>query len=158
MVNSIGRGHQSKKSMVTASAEETEAFGQDFAKQLQAGDVVAFFGELGSGKTTMIRGICREFGIERGVKSPSFVYMRRYATQITIYHFDFYRLSPEDDMVNLELNEYLYGEGIVLLEWAERVQGMLPATHYEVRLTILSENKREIVVTYVGKDGNEETQ
>lgn len=137
------------KRVVTRSAEETEAFGQAFAKQLKAGDVVAFFGTLGSGKTTMIRGICRGFGVERGVKSPSFVYMRRYDAATTIYHFDFYRLTINDDLVNLDLNEYFYGEGIALLEWADRVSGLLPPSRYDIMMGVVGENEREIAVAII---------
>jgi tRNA threonylcarbamoyladenosine biosynthesis protein TsaE len=133
---------------VTRSARETERFGQTFAKDLKPGDVVAFFGALGSGKTTMIRGICRGFGVERGVKSPSFVYMRIYNARVTVYHFDFYRLHAKADLVNMDLNEYFYGEGLVLVEWADRVEQLLPSSRYDVRMSMVSENGREIVVSY----------
>jgi tRNA threonylcarbamoyladenosine biosynthesis protein TsaE len=148
MIDNTGISQSLNSKIVTRSPEETERFGQTFAEQLKPGDVVTFFGTLGSGKTTMIRGICMGFGIERGVKSPSFVYMRVYHAKITIYHFDFYRLHAKADLVNVDLNEYFYGEGIVLVEWADRVEKLLPPLRYDVRMTMVSKNEREIVVSY----------
>ncbi len=143
-------------SMVTTrSPEETEALGQTFGKGLKVGDVVAFFGELGSGKTTFIRGVCREFGVVQGVKSPSFIYMRRYDAAVRLYHFDLYRLTPGDDMMNIDLEQYFYADGIVLVEWADRAQQLLPAAHYEVRLSVRTEREREIYITSIGEDGRE---
>lgn len=147
-----------KKRIVTRSAEETESFGQAFAKRLKAGDVVAFFGALGSGKTTMIRGICKGFGLEKGVKSPSFVYLRMYRADIAIFHFDFYRLGGMDDLVNVDLDEYFFGEGLVLLEWADRIEGLLPAVRYDVRMLMVNENTREITVARAGMDGDGEVR
>ncbi len=158
MTNDNDKGLQLDAKKITKSPEETEQFGQSFAKLLKEGDVVAFFGELGSGKTTMIRGVCRGFGVAKGVKSPSFVYMRIYKAAVTIYHFDFYRLRAKEELVNIDLNEYFYGKGLVLLEWADRVEELLPASRYDVTLTLLSENEREIVVSYIGEDDDGELQ
>jgi tRNA threonylcarbamoyladenosine biosynthesis protein TsaE len=137
-----------EKRVITKSPRETERFGRRFAKQLKSGDVVAFFGELGSGKTTMIRGVCRAFGVMKGVKSPSFVYLRIYEAAVPIYHFDFYRLRSADELINTGLDEYFYESGIVLLEWADRLGQLLPGSRYDVTLRMLSENEREIVVAF----------
>jgi tRNA threonylcarbamoyladenosine biosynthesis protein TsaE len=155
MTDSNTKNQQLSRKVLTKSAEETEAFGQDFARQLKAGDVVAFFGELGSGKTTMIRGICRALGVEKGVKSPSFVYMRVYRAGIPVYHFDFYRLSEKHTLINVDLDEYFSGGGIALVEWADRIAEFLPPIRYEVRLLLISEHERQIVISRSGKDDNE---
>jgi tRNA threonylcarbamoyladenosine biosynthesis protein TsaE len=137
-----------RKSYVSKSDLETKRIGSDFSKNLRSGDVVAFFGELGSGKTTLIKGICEGFGIEKGVKSPSFVFLRIYKGEMILYHFDFYRLRRKEEMVNAGFDEFFYEGGVVLIEWADRVGELLPESRFDVRMRILSETEREIEISH----------
>ena len=135
----------------TKSFEETKKFGRSLAKQLRTGSVVAMIGPLGSGKTVLIQGICSGLGVEKPVTSPSFVIINEYPgrlhkSPIWIYHFDLYRLENVEEFIKLGYEEYFYGKGITLIEWAEKVGPFLPKKRWEVNLKILSENEREICV------------
>lgn len=135
----------------TNSTEETREFGKKLAKQLGPGSVVALTGSLGSGKTVLIQGICLGFGVEEAVTSPSFVIINEYpgkrgGSGIWIYHFDLYRLENVEEFVRLGYEEYFYGKGISLIEWAEKAKPFLPRKRLEISLRILSENERQIEV------------
>ena len=116
------------------SSEETLAFGANFAKKLAKKDVVIFSGNLGSGKTTLIRGICRGLGVEQVVTSPTFTLVNEYDGPLPIFHFDFYRLGHETELLDLGLEEYLYGDGICLIEWPDIAKNELPPSHWKVEL------------------------
>jgi tRNA threonylcarbamoyladenosine biosynthesis protein TsaE len=131
------------------SSEETKEFGRGLAKQLGPGSVVALIGPLGSGKTVLVQGICSGLGVDQAVTSPSFVIINEYPgrledSPIWIYHFDLYRLENVEEFIKLGYEEYFYGKGITLIEWAEKVNPFLPKKRWEVYLKILSENEREI--------------
>jgi tRNA threonylcarbamoyladenosine biosynthesis protein TsaE len=133
----------------TRSAEETKEFGKKLAKDLTPGSVVALIGPLGSGKTVLVQGICSALGVKQAVTSPSFVIINEYPgkldrSPIWIYHFDLYRLENVEEFVKLGYEEYFYGKGITLIEWAEKVKPFLPKRRWEVYLRIISENERGI--------------
>ncbi len=133
----------------TNSSEETKEFGRSLAKQLTPGSVVGLVGPLGSGKTVLVQGICSGLGVQRAVTSPSFVIINEYPGRlkecpIWVYHFDLYRLENVEEFIKLGYEEYFYGRGITLIEWAEKVKAFLPEKRWEVHLEILSENEREI--------------
>lgn len=133
----------------TNSFEETKEFGSSLAKQLTPGSVVGLVGPLGSGKTVFVQGICLGLGVQRAVTSPSFVIINEYPgrlkeSPIWVYHFDLYRLENVEEFIKLGYEEYFYGKGITLIEWAEKVKAFLPEKRWEVHLEILSENERQI--------------
>jgi len=135
----------------TRSPEETKELGRSLAEQLEPGSLVAFIGSLGSGKTVLIQGICSGLGVERKVTSPTFVIINEYpgrlsGSPIWVYHFDLYRLENVDEFIKLGFEEYFYGNGITLIEWAEKVKEFLPKKRIEISLKIISENEREITV------------
>jgi tRNA threonylcarbamoyladenosine biosynthesis protein TsaE len=139
------------KQTKTHSPEETREFGRTLAQRLKPGSVVALTGSLGSGKTVLVQGICSEFGAEKAVSSPSFVIINEYpgsrqGSRIWIYHFDLYRLENPDELVGLGYEEYFYGQGISLIEWADKVKDFLPEKRWEINLKIISENEREISI------------
>lgn len=127
----------------TLSAEETIALGASLAKLLLNGDVLALWGELGSGKTCLVKGICKGLGTKEEVTSPTFTLINEYSNHCPVYHFDFYRLDSEDDIYGLGYEEYFYGNGICLIEWADRVQCFLPEDRIDVFLTGAYETGRE---------------
>jgi tRNA threonylcarbamoyladenosine biosynthesis protein TsaE len=133
----------------TESPEETKEFGRSLAKDLAPGSVVALIGPLGSGKTVLVQGICSALGVEQVVTSPSFVIINEYPGKLNrspvwIYHFDLYRLENVEEFIKLGYEEYFYGKGITLIEWAEKVKSFLPKRRWEVHLKIISENQRGI--------------
>ncbi|HDQ99214.1 MAG TPA: tRNA (adenosine(37)-N6)-threonylcarbamoyltransferase complex ATPase subunit type 1 TsaE [candidate division WOR-3 bacterium] len=126
----------------TQSAAETIALGRALAEELCPGDVVAFHGDLGSGKTTMIKGIAAGLGVEETVLSPSFVIVTEYRGRLPVYHVDLYRLAGSAELGTDELEDYLEGEGVCLIEWAERVGNALPDRTIRVRIEYEGEGRR----------------
>ena len=120
---------------LSSSEEQTLAMGEEFAGGLHAGDVVAVYGDLGSGKTRFIKGICKGLGVREHVVSPTFTIVTEYQYPGgRVYHFDFYRLRSTDELKEIGFDEYLSGEGICIIEWADRVQAFLPERRFNVRL------------------------
>jgi len=119
----------------TRSAEETMELGRAFASLLQGGDVVALFGDLGSGKTTLIKGIVAGLGAHEAVSSPTFTIQHQYHGNAgMIYHFDFYRIDTPQGVRSIGCEEFFDGDGICLVEWPERAIALLPPQHWEIQL------------------------
>lgn len=116
----------------THSPEHTEALGRRLGARLRSGDVVGLEGPLGSGKTVLARGIALGAGAVGYIASPSFVLIREYAGPLRVYHVDLYRLERPDEIADLGLDEMMGGPGVVIVEWADRASGMLPADHVRV--------------------------
>lgn len=109
------------------SADEMILFGQQFSKQLKSGDIVFLHGELGAGKTTLVRGILKGFGYDGIVKSPTYALVESYFFEtITIHHFDFYRLHDVSELEMMGFSDYLSKDAILLIEWPERFAAALP--------------------------------
>lgn len=137
--------------MMSVSIKETQAFGERIGRLLRAGDVVAFYGELGSGKTTLIQGIAQGCGVDPDVvKSPTFVLHREYPASIPIIHVDGYRLEGAQAVAWLDLDLIFSAHKITLIEWAERFEGLLPEHVVEVRLSHVSTNRRRIALQATG--------
>ena len=111
---------------ISRSPSETEAAGEKLAASLQAGDVVAFTGGLGMGKTAFIRGLARGLGITDSVSSPTFALVHEYRGKIPLYHFDMYRVSGYDDLYSTGFFDYLESGGICAVEWSENISEELP--------------------------------
>jgi tRNA threonylcarbamoyladenosine biosynthesis protein TsaE len=135
----------------TFGPEGTLEFGRALAQELKAGSVVALIGPLGSGKTILIQGICSGLGVVEPVTSPSFVIINEYPGKIRgtfawVYHFDLYRLEKIEEFIKLGYEEYFYGNGITLIEWAEKIKDFLPEKRIDINLEIVSEKERKISV------------
>lgn len=113
----------------TSSPEATESLGRRVGARLRPGDTVALVGPLGSGKTVLARGLALGAGASGHMASPSFVIIREYAGTVRIYHADLYRLDHPGDLAHLGLEELMDGDGIVIVEWADRAPWILPADH-----------------------------
>ncbi|HTU17064.1 MAG TPA: tRNA (adenosine(37)-N6)-threonylcarbamoyltransferase complex ATPase subunit type 1 TsaE [Gemmataceae bacterium] len=126
----------------------TQAFGRQLGQRLWPGSVVALVGELGAGKTQLARAIAEGIGIpdSRVVTSPTFVLVQEYAARLPIYHFDAYRLHREAEFADLGVHEYFEGEGVCLVEWADRVSGCLPAEHLHIALSVTGPTSRRAVI------------
>jgi tRNA threonylcarbamoyladenosine biosynthesis protein TsaE len=154
-----GRQSVMVETVRTFSENETISLGRKFADHLNLGDVVALNGQLGSGKTQFVKGICLGLGVVEVVTSPSFITMNEYkgvrngAQSFSVFHFDFYRIKSLDEVYDLGIEEFLYGKGICLIEWARAAVSILPEKRYEVTLDVLDDqNAREIRIEEVGDD------
>lgn len=134
--------------LTTISPEGTEAIGAALGSLLQAGDCVTLSGELGGGKTCFTRGVVRGAvpSAADQVASPTFAIMNEYQGPLPIYHYDCYRLRGADDAIEMGLEEHLYVSGICLIEWPERVQGILPAERLEVSFSYTGESSRRLTL------------
>lgn len=145
------------KTVVTKSAEETEAFGQYLAPLLKPGDVIAFYGDLGAGKTTFVRGLARGMDSSEPVSSPTFVIMHIYEGRLPIYHFDAYRLTGAQDLWNIGADEYIDGDGVACIEWSERAEEVLPPQRLMICMRRVAGDPqgRILEVTGIGQRGEE---
>lgn len=134
--------------VLTRNEEETLAFGRKFAQRLKAGDVVALFGDLGSGKTRFVKGVSLGLGISDLVTSSTFVVVNEhFGGRLPLYHFDFYRLKNLAELQEIGFEEYIDKDGVCLLEWAELIQEKLPPKRYDVHLSLgEKENERFITI------------
>jgi len=129
------------------SDSETIDIGRRLGEKLKPGDVVCLFGELGAGKTTMVKGIASALGIhERDITSASFTIIAEYDSPVPFYHIDLYRVTA-DELPDLGLYEYLASDGISVIEWAERAEGEIPDNSINVRLHHTDDDCREIEIT-----------
>lgn len=130
----------------TKSDAETLKAGEKFAGTLKPGDVVALDGDLGAGKTVFARGIAKGLGIAEVIVSPTFTILREYEGNPPLYHFDVYRIGDPDELFDIGFSEYLDGEGISVVEWAEKVPELLPGRTICVRIEKTGNNTREIII------------
>lgn len=139
--------------IVVCSEEEMEQLGTAIAQVLEAGDLVYLIGDLGVGKTTLARGIARGLGYKGRVNSPTFVIMNIYENIPPIYHFDFYRLKT-DDMLDLGLEDYLDKEGVILVEWPQAGEKILPREALVISISLIGgdyDRERTVNVSARGK-------
>lgn len=122
----------------TESPEETQALGEKLGKTLIPGDVIALIGDLGTGKTCLTQGIARGVGTapDEVVSSPSYILINEYNGKVPIYHIDLYRLENSEEIAELGLSEYMEGDGICIIEWAERMADALPDACIKIHITL----------------------
>ena len=129
------------------SVEETLDFGERLGRELQRGDVVALFGDLGAGKTAFVKGIARGLGIAQEVTSPTFILVHEYTGgRLPLFHVDLYRLDNPEQALAIGIEEYLSGPGVTAIEWPEKIGSLLPATAIRIRITASDNNARHIEV------------
>lgn len=134
---------------VSHSTQETEQFGEEVAKSLRGGDVLAFTGSLGMGKTAFTRGLARGLGCRGRVTSPTFTIVNEYDGKTPLFHFDMYRLGSSDELFDIGWNDYLAHGGVCAVEWSERVSDALPddTIYVDIARGEEDENTRTITVT-----------
>lgn len=122
------------------------------AKSLKRGDILCLFGQLGAGKTVFTKGIAAGLGIKKeNIISPSFVLIREYPeAKLPFYHFDLYRLKEQKQILSLGYEEYLYGDGVSVIEWADRLGRLLPSEFLKIELLIKGVKERRIKFTSFG--------
>jgi tRNA threonylcarbamoyladenosine biosynthesis protein TsaE len=139
-----------KKKYISRSAKDTLSIGQGLGHKAGPGEVFALFGELGSGKTVIAKGIARGLGVEDEVTSASFTLLEIYSGRVPLYHFDLYRIESAAELDRLFFDEYWEGEGVSVIEWADRALGRLPEGSVTIRIKSLNETEREIIIEYPG--------
>jgi len=132
--------------LTTISPEETEAAGAGLGATLKSGDVVALIGELGAGKTVFVQGLARALGVGTAATSPTFVLVNEYRGRVPVHHVDAYRTTSLAELMDLGIEEMMDGDGITVIEWAERVEPLLPARAVRVRIAGVGDEPRTIVV------------
>lgn len=137
--------------LVSGSVAETQALGERIGACLCAGDVIALYGELGSGKTTLVQGMARGSGRDPNVvRSPTFVLQREYPGEIPLNHVDGYRLEGVQDAAWLDLDLIFSPHKVTVIEWADRFEGLLPESVLQVRMSHVSTNRRRITLCPIG--------
>ncbi len=139
------------KTLITNSFEETQKLGLEFAQKLKGGEVICLHGDLGSGKTTFVQGLAEGLGIKQRIISPTFIIMRTYTISHTLYairnfyHVDLYRIESEKDVEGLGLLELIGDpENVVVIEWPEKIEGILPENTIDLYFEYIEDDKREI--------------
>lgn len=125
---------------VSKSHDETFTLGERLSNHLQENDVVALYGELGSGKTVLVQGICAGLDVTDYVTSPSFTIIQEYHGRYPVYHFDFYRLTSLQEVEDLGIDYYFDLSGISLIEWPERGEDILPENHFTIQIQRIFNN------------------
>ena len=130
--------------LVTESPQETQQFGMQLGQLAGPGDVLLLVGGLGAGKTCLTQGIAWGLGIEGYATSPSFVVINEYQGRLTLYHIDLYRLDSVEEVADLGLDDYLYGGGVCVVEWADKAWPVLPKDNLTIEMSFVSEYSRDI--------------
>jgi len=130
---------------------ETEAVGAMMAKRAKRGTVISLTGSLGAGKTVFAKGFAKELGIEEAIVSPTFTLVQEYDGRLKMYHLDLYRLSGEDEFESMGGEDFLYSDGVTLIEWSEKIKSMLPNGTICVTITINDDLSRTIEIRGIGE-------
>jgi len=137
--------------VLSHSPKETIDLGKRLSRWLKKGDVIFLFGDLGSGKTTFVKGLADGLGANRNeINSPSFVLIKEFKARLPLFHFDLYRLKGLEDFFELGFEEYLFSDGVSVIEWAERLKGLALDSYLKVEFSLKGPNQRLINITCKG--------
>ncbi len=133
---------------ITKSPEETQSLGEEIGRELVRGDIVAITGELGAGKTCLAQGLGWGIGIDRKVymTSPSFTLIKEYRGRMPVCHIDLFRLKNIKEAYDLPIEDYFFGRCVTIIEWADKIESLLPPEHLRIDIEIVSENERRIKI------------
>lgn len=136
------------KSITTKSSRDTQRLAEKLAGNLNNGDVVGLIGELGAGKTCFIQGLAKGLNVPESyyVSSPTFTIMKIYPGDKKLYHFDFYRLTDPVEFDDIGFEDCLGGDGVVVIEWADRFLDLLPKDMIVINFNVVGDNEREIIL------------
>lgn len=132
--------------------KDTEQIGKIISHCLEKGTVLCLDGDLGVGKTSLTQFIAREFGVDDYITSPTFNIIKEYKGKLPFYHMDVYRIDSEDDMYDLGYDEYIYSEGVTIIEWSHKIVGILPEDRINIEIKRLDDYSRLMII-----DGNGST-
>jgi len=142
------------KEILSLSAEQTFNIGLILGKILKKGDIVCLSGDLGTGKTAFVGGIAKAFSIDSYITSPTFTIVNEYSGEIPLYHFDVYRIGDIDELYDIGFEEYLYSDGVVVIEWAELVKDAIPEENIWIEITkdlSIGTDARKIKIEFNGE-------
>lgn len=131
---------------ITHSPEETIALGEKIGSKLVKGDVIAMQGTLAAGKTTITKGIAKALGIDETITSPTFCLISEYYGKMPLYHMDVYRLEGGEDFVNLGTDDMIYGDGVSIIEWSEKIMNELPKRTIIMKINPQDDGSRKIEI------------
>ncbi len=137
--------------IVSHSPEQTQNLGRHLGKLVLPGDVLLLVGELGTGKTYLTQGIAWGLGIDEYTQSPTFVIMRELYGRLPLYHIDLYRLDRIEESLDLGLDDYLYGQGICVVEWADKALSIMPPEYLLIKISYLSDTGRSFRLEPAGE-------
>lgn len=138
------------------SFDEINIFAKKLANYVNAGDLIALIGDLGTGKTTFSQNFAKELGVTENLKSPTFNYVLEYFSGRTpLYHFDVYRLGSPEEIYEIGYEDYLNSDGVVLVEWANIIESELPKEYIEIKLEYFDENSRKLIISFIGNKERE---
>ena len=137
--------------ITSSSTEQTRKLGMKLGKLMAPGDIILLVGKLGAGKTCLTQGIARGMGIKEYTTSPTFVLVREYPGKLPLYHIDLYRLDRIEEVAQLGLDDYIYGKGVCVVEWAEKGLSVLPDEHLLIEIQTVSSTKRKLSFVPLGK-------
>jgi len=137
--------------LISQNPSETHRFGASIGRLAMPGDIFLLVGKLGAGKTCLTQGIARGLGIEEYIPSPSYVLIREFHGRLPLYHVDLYRLDLPQEIADLGLDDYLYGKGICVIEWAEKGSSLIPPEHMLIRIDYLGDTERSFQLEAYGR-------
>ena len=132
--------------IIVNSLQDTEIVGKIISRHMEKGTVLCLDGDLGVGKTAITQFIAREFGVKEYITSPTFNIIKEYEGRLPFYHMDVYRIESEDDMYDLGYDEYIYSEGVTVIEWSEKIEGILPENRININITRIDDNRRTMII------------
>ncbi len=137
--------------ILSHSPKETINLGKRLSGFLKKGDIICLFGDLGSGKTIFVKGLAEGLGVKRGeINSPSFVLIKEFKATLPLFHFDLYRLKNLKEIFALGFEEYLFGCGVSVIEWAERLKGITLDSYLKIEFSLKGQTKRLINISFKG--------
>lgn len=131
--------------------KDTEQLGKIISRCLDKGDVLCLDGDLGVGKTALTQFIAKEFGVNDYITSPTFNIIKEYQGRLLFYHMDVYRLDSVDDMYDLGYEEYIYSEGVTIIEWSKKIEDILPKDRINIEIKRIDDNRRLLYIDGNGK-------
>ncbi len=138
--------------ITTQNHEQTRAIGERLGRMLHKGSIIALIGGLGAGKTVVSQGIASGLGIDEDITSPTFLIVKEYTSgRLPLYHFDLYRFDTPNQLDFFSIDEYLFGNGVCVIEWAEKIEHMLPSEHLRIEIQWLKEDQRQINLILKGE-------
>ena len=143
-----------KVSFQSDSVEATRELGRAIGENVCPGDILLLTGGLGAGKTTLTQGILWGMGSEEYARSPTFVLVNEYEARVPVYHMDLYRLDSFEEIDGLGLEDYLFGDGVCVIEWADKARGYFPVDHVDISIETISDNARTFTLV-ADQDGRE---
>ena len=124
------------------SYEDTQNIAKTIADTLAGGEYIAMYGDLGAGKTAFVQGLAKALGVKEYITSPTFTIVNEYYGRLPLYHFDVYRITDPDEMYEIGYDDYVYGDGVCVVEWAELIEELFPKKYHKI--TILKDMEKDL--------------